>query len=209
MNKYQETFRTWDKIAGLYEEKFMDLAIYNEAYDFFLEALPGEEASILEVGCGPGNITKYLLRKKSGLKILGTDISPNMVEAAARNNPSADFIVSDIRDIHKIEAKFDAILAGFVLPYLSREDISEFIKNSSSALLESGLIYLSFVEGDYANSGFISGSSGDRVYFYYHSEDFMRTQVQAEGFNILKSFVVKYPRAKGATELHKVIIAKK
>lgn len=30
---YQETFETWNKIAGLYEEKFMDLDLYNQSYD--------------------------------------------------------------------------------------------------------------------------------------------------------------------------------
>ncbi len=28
ISKYQETFQTWNKVAKIYEEKFMDLKIY-------------------------------------------------------------------------------------------------------------------------------------------------------------------------------------
>ena len=63
MDKYRETFETWNKVAQLYEDKFMDLDLYNDTYDQFCELLLKKNASILEIGCGPGNITKYLLSK--------------------------------------------------------------------------------------------------------------------------------------------------
>ena len=34
MDKYEETFATWNKMASMYQEKFMELEIYNESYDF-------------------------------------------------------------------------------------------------------------------------------------------------------------------------------
>ena len=56
MDKYKETFKTWNKVASLYEDKFMDLDLYNNTYDYFCE-LVKDNAKILEIGCGPGNIT--------------------------------------------------------------------------------------------------------------------------------------------------------
>ena len=35
MDKYQQTFETWNKIATIYQDKFMDLKLYDESYDFF------------------------------------------------------------------------------------------------------------------------------------------------------------------------------
>lgn len=60
MDKYFETFETWNKVASLYEENFMNLEVYNESYDLFCNTVHTPNASILEIGCGPGNITKYL-----------------------------------------------------------------------------------------------------------------------------------------------------
>ena len=65
IDKYKETCETWDKVAVLYQEKFMHLDLYNETYDFLCNTLPNGHSSILEIGCGPGNITKYLLSNKS------------------------------------------------------------------------------------------------------------------------------------------------
>ncbi|QLH47516.1 MAG: hypothetical protein HWD58_18970 [Bacteroidota bacterium] len=49
MDKYQETLNTWNKIASIYEEKFMDLDIYNETYDTICTSEVKQNAKILEV----------------------------------------------------------------------------------------------------------------------------------------------------------------
>lgn len=82
MDKYQETFDTWNKVATTYEDKFMDLDLYNDTYDIFLDLIPRKDASVLDIGCGPANITKYLLSQTPNLKIKGIDISKNMVKLA-------------------------------------------------------------------------------------------------------------------------------
>ncbi len=64
MDKYQETFQTLNKVAKIYQDKFMNLGLYNDSYDNFLDLITKANASVLEIGCGPGNITKYLLTKK-------------------------------------------------------------------------------------------------------------------------------------------------
>jgi hypothetical protein len=51
MNPYQETFDTWNKVAQLYEDKFMHLTIYNESYDFVCKHLQHLNSKLLEVGC--------------------------------------------------------------------------------------------------------------------------------------------------------------
>ena len=68
MDNFNETKNTWNKLANLYQERFMDLNIYNESYDLFIEKLLTKNSNILEIGCGPGNISKYLLSKNPNLK---------------------------------------------------------------------------------------------------------------------------------------------
>lgn len=85
---YSETRHTWNKIAHLYEDKFMDLDLYDGTYNRFCDLLSNASASVLEIGCGPGNITRYLLGLNQDLKILATDVSDNMVRLAQKNNPN-------------------------------------------------------------------------------------------------------------------------
>ena len=209
MDRYKETFDTWNKVASLYQEKFMDLDLYNDTYDFICDSIKKDKANILEIGCGPGNITKYLLSERPDFDIFGIDIAANMIELAKRNNPKARFAIMDCRDIGDLTTKYDGIISGFCLPYLSEKDSSKLIANSKSLLNENGLIYLSFVEGDPVKSGFIKGSSGDRSYFYYHNLDILKTQLIDNSFNEIKIFKVEYERSETQQELHTIITAKK
>ncbi|WCL47639.1 class I SAM-dependent methyltransferase [Leptospira sp. GIMC2001] len=147
-DKYLETFETWNNMADLYQEKFMNLSIYDETYDFICENLTKSQAKILDIGCGPGNITKYLLSKREDFVIHGIDISPNMIELAKINNPTANFSVMDIRKIDQLESMFDAVICGFCIPYLSSQETDQLIFNSAKLLNANGFLYISFVEGD-------------------------------------------------------------
>ncbi|MCH9030348.1 MAG: class I SAM-dependent methyltransferase, partial [Bacteroidetes bacterium] len=113
MDSYKETFKTWNKIASVYEDKFMDLELYNDIYDIFCELLDNVNPRILDVGFDPGNITKYILFKRPDFNIQEIDIATNMIELARKNNPTANFKVMDGRQIHKLEANFDAVVFVF------------------------------------------------------------------------------------------------
>ena len=41
--------------------------------------------TILDIGCGPGNSTAVLRKKYPNAKILGIDVSENMIETAKKN----------------------------------------------------------------------------------------------------------------------------
>jgi 2-polyprenyl-3-methyl-5-hydroxy-6-metoxy-1,4-benzoquinol methylase len=209
MNRYKETFETWNKIASLYQDKFMDLTLYDDTYDFICNSVAKSNSKILEIGCGPGNITKYLLSKRPDFDIFGIDIAPKMIELAQKNNPAASFELMDSRQISNLKTKYDAIVCGFCLPYLSNTDCEKLIFDASHLLNENGLIYLSFVEGDSSKSGFQSSSNGDRCYFYYHNLDKLKTQLIANSFEELKIFKVEYKKSSTDIDIHTILIANK
>jgi SAM-dependent methyltransferase len=207
--RYKETFETWDKIASLYQSRFMGLDLYNHTYDFFCNALSGQKPDILEIGCGPGNITKYILTKRADLNVLGTDIAPAMIELAKENNPGARFEVMDCRKISELNAAFDGIVCGFCLPYLSAQDCEKLVFDARNLLCNEGILYLSFVEGDPGKSGYVTGSTGGRTYFYYHSAEHLKKLLADHCFVQLKVFRVVYNRSASEQEVHMVLIAKK
>jgi 2-polyprenyl-3-methyl-5-hydroxy-6-metoxy-1,4-benzoquinol methylase len=209
MDRYKETAETWNKVASLYQDKFMDLDLYNDTYDFICHTIIKPKAKLLEIGCGPGNITKYLLSKRPDYDIFGIDIAPNMVELAKKNNPTASFAIMDSRQIDEIETKYDGIVCGFCLPYLSHPDSRKFILDCHHLLNGNGLIYISFVEGDPAQSDFQIGSNGHRSFFYFYNLDELKTELIENGFDELKTCKVKYKRTETEMEIHTILTAKK
>lgn len=207
MDKYKETFQTWNKVAHLYQDKFMDLDLYDESYDFICDSVLKNNAKILDVGCGPGNISKYLLAKRPDFDILGIDVAPNMVELAKKNNPSAEFIVMDSRNINEIESKFDAIVCGFCLPYLSESETEKLVQDCYNLLNKNGLLYISFVEGNPEESGFISSSSGDRVFFHFHDLNELQKLLTSSGFEKQNVIKVEYPKSENKVEIHTIVIS--
>ena len=187
----------------------MDLDLYNDTYDKFCELIVKENPSIFEIGCGPGNITKYLINKRPDFKIEAIDVSPKMIELAKINIPTADFMIMDSRDIDKIKTKYDAVISGFCIPYLSVNDCMKLINDCNNLLTEKGIIYLSFVDGEYNKSGYLTGSSGDRTYFYYHSLDFLTNKLKSNSFEIINHFEKEYNKRDGSKEIHTIIIAEK
>jgi 2-polyprenyl-3-methyl-5-hydroxy-6-metoxy-1,4-benzoquinol methylase len=209
VDQYQETFTTWNKIAKVYEEKFMKIAIYNSSYDLFLSSLQKNESLILDIGCGPGNISKYLLSKNKLLKIYGIDTSINMIELARINNPSANFDAMDIREIKTLNTRFDGIISGFCIPYISQQETNFLIEDCNKLLNTNGIIYLSFVEGEESKSGFIKNSVGDRVYFYYHELKNILNSLLKNNFVEPAILNIQYPKSEDNFEIHTAIIAKK
>ena len=207
MDKYQITFETWNKIASLYQEKFMDVKIYNDSYDIFCTEIKEIKPQILEIGCGPGNVTKYLLSQRPDFRIKAIDVAPNMLQLAKKNNPSADFEEMDGRNIHTLKGKFDGIMIGFCLPYLSKKDCAKLIKDSFQLLNENGLLYFSFIEGHYENSGYETSSLGDKAFVYYHQETHLKEELKQQNFKILKIMHKDYPKGDTEIQIHSIFIA--
>ncbi len=209
MNPYQITFQTWDTLSEWYEKNFMDLSIYNASYDLFCERFKKQTPYILELACGPGNITRYLLNKKPDLKILGTDISDNMLQKARKNCPEARFEKLDLRDLHQLNETFDGMVVGFCLPYLSQEDLSTLIADAANKLSEGAPLYLSCIEGKYETPKLQRNGNGQQSFMVYHEEAFIRNCLADFGFKNTVVLRIPYVREAKPSETHLIIIAEK
>lgn len=207
-NKTKIAVDLFNKFAAEYQNKFMDVGLYADALDLFCENITVPNAQVLEVACGPGNITRYLLNKRPDFKILGTDLAPNMLELATTNNPEATFLLMDAREIIQLNKKFDAMVCGFCLPYLTKEEAIQFICDAAEILHENGALYLSTMENDYNKSGWETSTSGNRVYMHYHESAYLQETMEQRGFHIinLKRKIYEY-NGKQTTDL--IIIARK
>jgi ubiquinone/menaquinone biosynthesis C-methylase UbiE len=188
--KHDQTLQTWNNLATAYEEKFMDLRIYDATYDALLEHLQGKR--VLDVGCGPGNIARYLLAKRPGLDLLGIDGAPNMVELARKNCPAARFEVGDARNLETLAGPFDAVICGFCVPYLTPEEVNAMIRSAAEQLGPGGLLYLSALEGDPAGSGPVTGSTGLTLFIHIHAQADLLQAFEKNGFETLHLWRIPY-----------------
>jgi cyclopropane fatty-acyl-phospholipid synthase-like methyltransferase len=209
MDNYAETVDTWNKVASLYREKFMDLDIYNSSYDLFCNSIRITNSQILEIGCGPGNITRYLMARRPDLTILATDVSRNMIALAREALPLVDFRELDCREISVLKTIYDGIVCGFCMPYLSEKDVETLIRDCYTLLSTGGVIYLSFVEGEPSQSGYQVSSSGSRIYFYCHQSALMNQLLTKTGFDMLQELEVNYNRTETDSEKHTIWLAVK
>ena len=208
MDKNQTAVNIFNKNANLYQDKFMDVNLYGPSFDLFCSTLK-KDAEILELACGPGNITKYLLNKRPDFKILGTDLAPNMVALAKINNPGAEFRVMDCREIGKFEKKYDAVMCGFCLPYLSKEEALKLIADASQLLKTGGVIYISTMEDDYAKSAFKKGSTGEEIFMHYHQADYLTQALKENKFMVIDLKRQDYPEKDGTKTTDLILIAEK
>lgn len=111
-----------DKIKDHYQElsKKYDNSIikfvpkYNEMLDAIINSLPNTEnkLSILDIGCGTGNLTQKLLNKYIDSQITAIDISEAMIEAAKSkvNHSNIEFIVQDALE-YEFKENYDIIVS--------------------------------------------------------------------------------------------------
>ncbi|RBL90319.1 class I SAM-dependent methyltransferase [Chitinophaga flava] len=208
-NKTAMAVGVFDKNARTYQDKFMDIQLYHDTLDLFCQRISRQQANILEIGCGPGNVTRYLLQQRPDFRILATDLAPNMLALARENNPGATFQLMDGREVRSLEQPFDGIVAGFLLPYLSREETTTLISDAAATLNPGGVLYLSTMEDDYARSGIRTSSSGDQLYQYFHEADYLLKAFAENGLQLIDLQRKMYPAHDGSTVTDLILLAGK
>lgn len=206
---YPHTHALWNSLAAAYEEKFMDLHLYNNSYDAFCAALKTPHPRVLEIGCGPGNISKYLLQKLPTMHLLGTDVAPAMIEAARKNVPLATFEPLDCRNIASLNQQFDGIVCGFCIPYITPSDCQKLIADCNALLAADGVLYISFVAGESHQSGEKINSRGESMHFEYYPENLLLQWLSNFGFEINAIIRVPYGTTDTLQEIHTILLARK
>nr|WP_294859663.1 class I SAM-dependent methyltransferase [uncultured Fluviicola sp.] len=163
----QKAVDLFNKLADSYQERFLSVEAYSESFHVLLSLLD-KNSRVLDVACGPGNISRFLLNERPDLNILGIDLAPNMIEWAKKNNPSATFTLHDAQQINQLDATFDAIIVGFLFPYFTMTQVREFIGKTHKMLHPNGIIYISTMEDRYENSRLRTSSTGEQLLMHYY-----------------------------------------
>ncbi len=181
MDNSTQAVAIFDKYASEYMDKYMDVGNYAEGLDLFCEEVPKPNPEILEIACGPGNTSRYVLGKIPDAHLLGIDLAERMLILAKNNNPSAEFACMDCRNIRSLAKKYDGVICGFCLPYLNKNEAVQLLHDAADLLNSNGVLYLSTMEDDYENSRFQTSSKGDQLFMHYHEAGYLKAALQSKG----------------------------
>ncbi len=75
-----------------------------------------ENKKVLCLGCGAGEECEYL--RKKGAKVIGIDISKELIKMAKQKFPKIEFYVMGMQKLNFAKSKFDFIYSSLVLHYV-------------------------------------------------------------------------------------------
>ncbi|MEJ6007246.1 class I SAM-dependent methyltransferase [Paucibacter sp. AS339] len=202
------TAQAFGSVAQRYTDKYFELSDYQPQLDRFIDGLKPEQIEVLDLACGPGNVSAYLLLQRPGLRIHGLDLAPEMIEIARNKVPGAVFEVGDCRELIGLGRCFDAAVFSFGLSYLSDEDAERCLRALHSQLRPEGLLYLSSITGDPAQSG-STEVNGHQLHTHYRSAEDILALISNAGFHLQFSAIVPSPANASVLTQDLVLIAKR
>lgn len=148
-NPIWNTQSSYDQVAAEYAEKFKD-EMDDKPFDRdCLDRLArevGHLGPICDLGCGPGQIARYLHRQ--GVETLGVDLSPRMVEEAQRLNPEIHFHQGDMLALPDADDSWGGIAAFYCILHIPREKVVDALREMKRVLKPGGRLLVAFHMGD-------------------------------------------------------------
>jgi len=200
------TIETFNISADRYEATIAQLQNYNQTYDFLLGLILPKQ-TVLDLACGPANISKYLIERKE-LNIIGYDLSEEMLKIAACNIPDGKFFNSSILNL-SIQYKVEVVVIGFGLPYLDENQAMTCLSKTYEVLEDNGILYLSFMEGNSSKLEIPSFCPNGKILIHYHNKEFIMRSLIDIGFKIAKEWEIDYKEADGSITKDIILIAVK
>jgi ubiquinone/menaquinone biosynthesis C-methylase UbiE len=211
MKNFDISVQRFDEFAAEYAQRFMDMNAYSDSIERFCELIGHKNPKILELACGPGNVTRLLKLRFPVSQITAVDLAPKMIEIAQIVLPDVDFRVMDVRDISILPEKFDAVMCSFCLPFLSKTDAEKLITDCADRLVSGGVLYLSTMEGDETRAGYekTSFSGNSEIYFNYHRQHDLENAFSENGFEVRHLKLQDYAEPDGSSSTDMIFIGVK
>jgi SAM-dependent methyltransferase len=105
-----------------------------------------DRGPVADLGCGPGHVAKYL--QALGVRMIGVDISPKMIECAKRLAPDVAFRVDDVRSLNFSDGEIAGVVAFYLIVHFEPTELEDVLREMRRVLEPGGVAFLSFHVGD-------------------------------------------------------------
>lgn len=169
---YKEKAKSWDEDALRPDNHYRGPQLVEEALSHFLSI--NNDLIVLDLGCGTGGCAPFL--KPVAKRLLGVDLSPEMLAVAAKKNIYDELIECDLESfLSTTEESYDLITAAGVFILIGALE-NAFIQ-INKVLTDGGLLALTLYKGNAAVS------LRHNLHFA-HSRDYVRETAEKSGLQI-------------------------
>ena len=150
--------------------------------------------AVLELGCGTARLIRHF-RCLDGVRLVGTDLNPEMIEWCSQNVPGIEFHCNDVQPPLPLanDAGFDLILASSVFTHIPRDLQGSWLLEMRRLLHPSG-VFLCTVLGGLAKRTLLGpkeyGELAEAGYMELAGDDTratLATQVGGSGWDVFQS----------------------
>jgi SAM-dependent methyltransferase len=143
------TRESYDELAATYTERiFTELAgkpLDRHLLNRFAEDVR-DHGLVADLGCGPGHVARYL--HDQGVRMLGVDLSPRMIDSARQRSPGIEFRVGDMRALDLPDGALAGIVAFYSLIHIGEPEMGATLRELRRVLAPGGLLLVAFHIGE-------------------------------------------------------------
>lgn len=148
--------------------------------DRFVKALP--DGLVWDVGCGPGDVTRYLGARRDD--VVGLDLSPIMVDVARQLDPAGRYVVADMRYPDTPSGSLAGVVAFYSLIHVEPSDLPAMLARWFDVVVPGGKLLVAVHQGDHIlHMDSMFGGAVDLDFHFFVSEGLARLLSEA-GFSI-------------------------
>ncbi|MGB8647978.1 MAG: class I SAM-dependent methyltransferase [Anaerolineae bacterium] len=150
MTILSDTRSAYDTVALNYAQQFRD-EMDHKPYDREMLMRLAERVNglgvICDLGCGPGQIARYLARQ--GVAVCGVDLSAEMVRQASLLNPTIPFQQGNMLALDRVtDNSWGGVAAFYSIIHIPRHDVVNALREIKRALKPGGTLLAAFHIGD-------------------------------------------------------------
>lgn len=181
----EKAYNSWSEQYDSNKNKTRDLDIKST-----VETLSKYEfRNVLELGCGTGKNTEWLLTKAE--RIIGLDFSQEMLAVAKKKitHHSVEFKKADLLKDWKVENQFaDLVTSSLTLEHI--EDLDHIFNQANQKLIENGIFFISelhpFKQYSGSKARYETGNGTEELEVYtHHISDYIDNAIK-NGFELLE-----------------------
>lgn len=195
----------YSKYSEQYDHTIGTLTLYDDNYKSFIENAPRKN-SLLDLACGPGNVSAFIQKILPEIKITCVDLSREMLDIVQSRLPEAEFFQSDIVNLSIPQKEYDLVVCAFGFPFITKEDIEIFAKQLGNFMHEKSQLYISSMKGDTSQFEKVSFGGDEKLLFHYHTKEHIVQAFNTNGYQLISYNEQDYPEQDGSVTTDMVFV---